>query len=126
MNLNERFNILAQAVELAQKNGSLSLDNAVEAKKSIDEIQKGENLKDNFTCLVKLCEESQKKGIFTLHDAYVIYIAIENIEAEIDNFVKSNQEPAQEPAQELGSSVEEKPAEPVTTENKNSSKKRGK
>lgn len=128
MNLNERFNILAQAVELAQKNGSLSLDNAVEAKKSIEEIQKGENLKENFATLVRLCEETQKKGVFTLHDAYVVYIATENIDAEIDNFVKAGQEQKPEepeqkqPAQEIGASVEDMD----TTENKKNSKKRGK
>jgi hypothetical protein len=130
MNLNERFNILAQAVELAQKNGSLSLDQAVEAKKSIEEIQKGENLNENFAGLVKICEESQKKGVFTLHDAYVVYIATEGIDAEIENFLKSNQEQAaaQEPApaQPIGADINAKPAEPAPVENKKNSKKRGK
>ena len=36
MNLNERFNILAQAIELGQKGGILTLDDAVKAKQSID------------------------------------------------------------------------------------------
>ena len=129
MNLNERFNILAQAVELAQKNGSLSLDEAVEAKNCIEAIQKGENLKERFATLVKMCEDSQKKGVYTLHDAYVIYIATENIDAEIDNFLNPQPEPEQVQGQCLGSSVEAKPAEPADdsdTEKKKTSRKKSK
>ena len=38
MDLNERFNVLVQGVELVQKKGILSLENAVVAKNAIDTI----------------------------------------------------------------------------------------
>lgn len=129
MDLNERFNILAQAVELAQKNGSLSLDEAVEAKKNIEAIQRGENLKECFSGLVKICEDSQKKGVFTLHDAYVVYIATENIDAEIDKFLTPPAQPEVPAGAEMGTDVNAKQAEwtdDSDQEKKKASKKKGK
>ena len=34
-----------------------------------------------------MCEEAQKKGVFTLHDAYVVFMATDGIEKEIDDFM---------------------------------------
>jgi hypothetical protein len=87
MNLNERFNILVQGVELTLKKGLLTLDEAVEAKNHINTVQKGENLKESLGALVNMCEEAQKKGVFTLHDAYVVFMATDGIEKEIDDFM---------------------------------------
>lgn len=95
MNLNERFNILAQAIELGQKGGILTLDDAVKAKQSIDTISKGEKLKESFDVLIKMCEDIQKKGIYSLHDAHVIFVSIDGIDKEIENFMNptTNEQP---------------------------------
>lgn len=87
MDLNERFNVLAQGAMVAQKNGALTLDEAVEVKKSIETIQKGENLKDSLGVIVNVCNETQKKGIYTLQDAHFLFMAIDGLEEEIDKFV---------------------------------------
>ena len=89
MDLNERFNVLVQGVELAQKKGILSLENAVEAKNAIDTIQKGEKLKESLGSLAAMCEFAQKSGTYTLHDAHYIYEAIDGIDAEIDKFIEN-------------------------------------
>ena len=89
MDLNERFNVLVQGVELAQKKGILSLENAVEAKNAIDTIQKGEKLKESLGSLAAMCEFAQKSGTYSLHDAHYIYEAIDGIDAEIDKFIEN-------------------------------------
>ncbi len=90
MDLNERFNVLVQGVELAQKKGVLSLDNAVEAKVAIDTIQKGEKLKESLGSLAAMCEFAQKAGTYTLHDAAFLYSAIDGLDAEIEKFIAEN------------------------------------
>jgi hypothetical protein len=88
MKLTERLNILIQAITLSQKSGGLSLDEAVKAKSAIDIISSGK-LNQNFTSAVNLLIEiaisSQKKGVYTLKDAHMLYIAIEGIEVEFQN-----------------------------------------
>lgn len=117
MDLNERFNVLVQGVEIAQRAGKLSLDNAVEAKNVIEKIQKGEELKESFTVLTSLCEFAQAAGSYNLHDAHLLYLATEDINEEIDKFIAENtqsQQPegADIPQQEIPISVEEtKPEE---------------
>ena len=90
MDLNERFNVLVQGVELAQKKGVLSLENAVEAKAAIDTIQKGEKLKESLGSLAAMCEFAQKSGIYNLHDAAFLYSAIEGLDEEIEKFISEN------------------------------------
>ena len=90
MDLNERFNVLVQGVELAQKKGILSLENAVEAKNAIDTIQKGEKLKESLGSLAAMCEFAQKSGIYNLHDAAFLYSAIEGLDEEIEKFISEN------------------------------------
>lgn len=117
MDLNERFNVLVQGVEIAQRAGKLSLDNAVEAKNVIEKIQKGEELKESFTVLTGLCEFAQAAGSYNLHDAHLLYLATEDINDEIDKFIAENTQPQQPegadmPQQEIPISVEEtKPEE---------------
>ena len=90
MDLNERFNVLVQGVELAQKKGILSLENAVEAKNAIDTIQKGEKLKESLGSLAAMCEFAQKSGIYNLHDAAFLYSAIDGLDEEIEKFISEN------------------------------------
>lgn len=90
MNLKERLNLLIQAATLSQKNGVLTLDEAVKAKSAIDVIST-ESINNEFisaiNILIEIAVSSQKKGAYTLKDAYMIYIAIQNIEIEIQNEV---------------------------------------
>lgn len=90
MKLTERLNVLIQAATLSQKNGILTLDDAVKAKSAIDVISSGV-LNQNFTSainiLIEMAVSSQKKGAYSLKDAYMIYLAIEGIEGELQNEV---------------------------------------
>ena len=93
MDLNERFNVLVQGVEIAQKSGVLTLDDAAKAKNAIDSIQKGENLSDELFKLTEICEFAQKKGVYNLADAHTIFLAADQIGAEIDKFLSSQKKP---------------------------------
>ena len=88
MNLTERLNVLIQASTLSQKSGVFTLDEAVKAKSAIDIISTG-TLNQNFTAainvLIELAVSSQKRGAYSLKDAYMIYLAIEGIEGELQN-----------------------------------------
>ena len=122
MDLNERFNVLVQGIEIAQRAGKLSLDNAVEAKTNIERIQNGDNLKESFAALTNLCEVGQNSGSYNLHDAHILFLAIDGINEEIDKFiaqgVQQQQEQAQ-PKQEIPVSVtDNKPEEEDTWEDK--------
>ena len=97
MDLNERFNVLVQGVEIAQKSGVLTLDDAVKAKTAIDTIQKGENLRDGLSKLVEICEFGQKKGVYNLADAHTIFLAADQIDVEIDRFLISQEKPHEVP-----------------------------
>ena len=96
MNLTERLNVLVQATLLSQKNGVLTLEEAVKVKSAIDIISSGK-INQDFTSAINLLIEnavsSQKKGIYTFKDAHMIYIAINGIEEELQNEVnKLNKE----------------------------------
>lgn len=97
MDLNERFNVLVQGVEIAQKSGVLTLDDAAKAKTAIDSIQKGENLRDELFKLSEICEFAQKKGVYNLADAHTIFLAADQIGAEIDKFLISQEKPHEVP-----------------------------
>lgn len=97
MDLNERFNVLVQGVEIAQKSGALTLDDAVKAKTAIDSIQKGENLREKLSKLVEICEFAQKKGVYNLADAHTIFLAADQIGAEIDRFFINQEKPHEVP-----------------------------
>lgn len=88
MTLNERLNVLIQATSLAQKNGVLTLDNAVKAKTAIDVISSGkidQNLPLAINSLMEIVVLSQSKGAFSLKDAHMVYLALDGIEVEFQN-----------------------------------------
>lgn len=90
MKLTERLNVLIQAISLSQKNGILTLDEAVKAKSAIDVISTGaitQNFAVAINVLIELAVMSQKRGAFSLKDAHMIYLAIEGIEGELQNEV---------------------------------------
>lgn len=90
MKLTERLNVLIQATTLSQKSGLLTLDDAVKAKTAIDILSAG-TLDQKYTsainALIEIAVASQKKGAYSLKDAYMIYLAIEGIEGELQNEV---------------------------------------
>jgi primase-polymerase (primpol)-like protein len=91
MRLTDRLNVLIQATTLSQKSGTLTLEEAVNAKSAIDVIYSG-ILNQNFTAainiLIEIAISSQKKGTFSLKDAHMIYLAIDGIESELQNEVR--------------------------------------
>ncbi len=90
MKLIERLNVLIQATSLSQKSGSLTLDEAVKAKTAIDIISTGmlnQNYASAINTLIEIAVSSQKKGVYSLKDAHMIYIAVEGIEEEFKNEV---------------------------------------
>ena len=90
MKLTERLNVLIQATALSQKSGALSLDEAVKAKSAIDIVSAGtltQNFATAINVLIELVVSSQKKGVYSLKDAYMIYLAVEGIEGELQNEV---------------------------------------
>lgn len=88
MKLTDRINVLIQAASLSQKNGILTLDDAVKVKTAIDVISSGV-LNQNFTSainvLIEIAVISQKRGAYNLKDAHMIYLAVEGIENELQN-----------------------------------------
>ncbi len=90
MRLSERLNTLIQSATMSQKNGALTLDDAVKVKTAIDVISSG-TLNQNYVSAINILIEnailSQKKGIFSLKDSYMIYLAIDGIENELQNEV---------------------------------------
>jgi hypothetical protein len=105
MKLIERLNVLIQATSLSQKSGSLTLDEAVKAKNAIDIISTGvlnQNYASAINTLIEIAVSSQKKGIYSLKDAYMIYLAVEGIEGEFKNEVNN-----------INGSVVEKEVEPT-------------
>lgn len=88
MKLSERLNVLIQAITLSQKSGILTLDDAVKAKSAIDIITTGtlnQIYVSAINALIEIIVSSQKKGIYSLKDAYMIYLAINGIEDELQN-----------------------------------------
>ena len=83
MELQERINILTQGAELAQKNGALTLDDAYYAKQAIDALKNNTSHKAAIDILIKIVNTGQKKGVYTLRDAHLLYLALENIESVI-------------------------------------------
>ena len=90
MKLSERLNVIMQATLLAQKNGALTFDDAVNAKYAMDIITSGtinQNFTNAITTLIEIVISSQKKGVYSLKDAHMLYLAIEGIEGELQNEV---------------------------------------
>ena len=90
MKFTDRLNVLIQATTVAQKGGALTLDEAVNAKSAIDVISAGtlnQNYPAAINMLIEIVVNSQKKGVYSLKDAHMIYLAIDGIEAELQNEV---------------------------------------
>lgn len=90
MKLIERLNVLIQATSLSQKSGTLTLDEAVKAKTAIDIISAGvlnQNYASAINTLIEIAVSSQKKGVYSLKDAHMVYLAVEGIEGEFKNEV---------------------------------------
>ena len=83
MELKDRFNVLKQAVQIAQSKGALSLDDAVYVKNALNSFENNQNLDVATQILSKAVQIAQSKGCYTLKDAYIIYIALDGIENEI-------------------------------------------
>lgn len=81
MDLNERFNVLKQAAQIAQSKGVLTLDDAVYVKSAIDNINTNPEVAAQI--LIQILQTAQSKGAFSLKDAYIIYIAIDGIVDEL-------------------------------------------
>lgn len=88
MDLNSRFDVMVQAVTIAQKNGVFTLDEAVAAKGAIDNINSKTNLGESIGVLAELVQEAQHKGAYSLQDAHYIYMAFEGIEDEVSSYLK--------------------------------------
>ena len=95
MELQERINVLIQGVELAQKAGVLSLDEAYYAKQAIDALKNNVSHKEAFEILIKIATTGQKKGVYTLRDAHLLYLASENYESVIPQPVSAQPVPEQ-------------------------------
>lgn len=90
MKLTERLNVLIQATTLSQKNGALTLDDAVKAKYAIDVITSGilnQDFSPAISTLIEIILASQKKGVYSLKDAHMIFLAVDGIENEFQNEV---------------------------------------
>ena len=103
MNLTERLNVLIQATSLSQKNGVLTLDEAVKAKNAIDVNSAGkldQNLPLAINALMEIAVSTQKRGGFSLKDAHMVYLAIDGIETVFQNEMNrltSRTQPATQP-----------------------------
>ena len=97
LDLKERVNILKQGVELGQKGGAFTLDDAYYAKQALDAIGNGVSIKDAFEILVKLVVKAQKAGVYTLKDAHFIYVAIEGYEASLPQPAPPQPQPEPQP-----------------------------
>ena len=127
MNLTERLNVLIQATSLSQKNGVLTLDEAVKAKNAIDVISAGkldQNLPLAINALMEIAVSTQKRGGFSLKDAHMVYLAIDGIETVFQNEMNrltSRTQPAtqpvvQQPIQKPQPSPQPQPVENVQNE----------
>jgi hypothetical protein len=106
MELQERVNILTQGVELAQKKGVLSIDDAYLAKLAMDAIKKNTNLKEAMDILIQTVGKGQKNGAYSLKDAHLLYLAAEGYEASIPQPVPP--QPVQQPSPTTAEPVPEK------------------
>ena len=83
MELQERINIIKQGAEIAQKNGALTLEEAYYTKQALDALTNNVSHKAAIDILVKTITTGQQKGVYSLKDSYLLYIALDNIESTI-------------------------------------------
>lgn len=117
MKLTDRLDVLIQATSVSQKNGVLTLDDAVKVKTAIDIISSGkidQKFASAINVLIETVVMSQKKGVYSLKDAHIIYLAVEGIEGELQNEVYRMNESSIQPEQQI-----KKPTQVSTPENQN-------
>ena len=73
MELNERISILKQGVELGQKGGAYTIDEAYYAKQALDALGNNISIKEALEVLIKLVVKAQSKGVYTFKDAPVLF-----------------------------------------------------
>lgn len=83
MELQERINIIKQGAEIAQKNGALTLEEAYYTKQALDALANNVSHKAAIDILAKTITTGQKKGVYSLKDSYLLYVALDNIESAI-------------------------------------------
>lgn len=83
MELQERINIIKQGAEIAQKNGALTLEEAYYTKQALDALANNVSHKAAIDILAKTITTGQKKGVYSLKDSYLLYVALDNIESII-------------------------------------------
>ena len=97
MELQERINIIKQGAEIAQKNGALTLEEAYQTKQALDALTNNVSHKVAIDVLVKTITTGQKKGVYSLQDSYLLYVALDNIESIIPVPTPTAAEPQTEP-----------------------------
>lgn len=106
MDLGEKLSILIQGCELAQKGGLLTLDEAVTVKRAIDLAKAGKELKTAVDVFNRVVTRAQKNGIYTFKDSYYLYLALDNIDADIN--LAMAPAPVSQPAAEVEAPPEKK------------------
>ena len=81
MELQERINIIKQGAEIAQKNGALTLEEAYYTKQALDALANNVSHKAAIDILAKTITTGQKKGVYSLKDSYLLYVALDNTES---------------------------------------------
>jgi hypothetical protein len=108
MDLQERIGVLIQGVELAQKKGVLTLDDAYYAKQAVDALKNNVSLREAFSIINKTVNIGQKGGVYSLRDSYYLYLALDNYESVI-SIPAPAPAPVQAPAPAPANNVEEQP-----------------
>ena len=102
MELQERINIIKQGAEIAQKNGALTLEEAYYTKQAIDALVNNVSHKAAIDILTKIITTGQKKGVYSLKDSYLLYVALDNIESTIPAPTPTAAAPQEEPEKRKG------------------------
>ena len=102
MELQERINIIKQGVEIAQKNGALTLEEAYYTKQALDALANNVSHKAAIDILTKIITTGQKKGVYSLKDSYLLYVALDNIESTIPVPTPTADAPQEEPEKRKG------------------------
>ena len=102
MDLQERINIIKQGAEIAQKNGALTLEEAYYTKQALDALTNNVSHKAAIDILAKIITTGQKKGVYSLKDSYLLYVALDNIESTIPVPTPTVDAPQVEPEKKKG------------------------
>ena len=88
--INRKTKCIGTSGYIISKKWLTTLDEAVKIKTAIDIISTG-TLNQNYTSALNILIESavasQKKGVYSLKDEYMIYLAVDGIESVLQNEV---------------------------------------